>query len=348
MNSIFFSFPSLASFVSKDINIFKTKFSLVSFEFKTNYKFFTVFLFLKQFVSIITKLNTSIIFITQFAGYQSVIPTFIGKVFGVKNYIILGGTDCNWLPSISYGNYNKKLLRWATEYSLKNAFHLIPVNRELIECEYTYTELDFKKQGYKSFIKNINTPYTIIPNGIDLDLYNITNQIRENNSFITICSVLVDEKRRLVKGIDLLLEIAALIPEMNITIIGGTFPSDMSIPSNIQTLPFIENDGLPEIFNKNQFYLQLSLTEGFPNAVIEAMACGCVPIVSSVGAMPDIVQEFGYILPKKDIELLQAIIMKAMKEYNKHKPLKVRTRAENFDINYRKERLLNLLKEHCS
>ena len=167
MNSIFFSYPSLASFVSKDINIFKTKFSLVSFEIKTNYKIFTVFLYLEQFVRIITKLNTNTIFITQFAGYQSVIPTFIGKVFGVKNYIILGGTDCNWLPSISYGNYNKKLLRWATEYSLKNAFHLIPVNRELVECEYTYTELDFKKQGYKSFIKNINTPYTVIPNGID-------------------------------------------------------------------------------------------------------------------------------------------------------------------------------------
>jgi hypothetical protein len=44
--------------------------------------------------------------------------------------------------------------------------------------------------------------------------------------------------------------------------------------------------------------------------------------------------------------LLQTIIIRAMKEYNEQKPLKVRTRAENFDINYRKGRLLNLLKEH--
>lgn len=337
---------NFAPFIVKDIAILESHHNVKSkcLEFTGSIiDIYTIFL---QIIFILKHRHKANIFITQFAGYQSVIPTFLGKLFGLKNYIVLGGTDCNWLPSINYGNYNKRLLRWATEYSLKNAYHLIPVNKELIECEYTYTELDFKKQGYKSFINNINTSYTVIPNGIDLDLYIISNQNRLKNSFITICSVLEDEKRRLVKGIDLMLKIAVLMPEINITIIGGTFPIGMMVPTNIKTLPFIKNDGLPNLFNRHQFYLQLSLTEGFPNAVIEAMACGCVPIVSSVGAMPDIVQEFGYILVKKDVELLQTIIIRAMKEYNEQKPLKVRSRAENFDINYRKERLLNLLKEH--
>ena len=47
------------------------------------------------------------------------------------------------------------------------------------------------------------------------------------------------------------------------------------------------------------------MSEGFPNALCEAMLSGCIPIVSNVGAMPKIVKETGYLLLKKDIYLLK-------------------------------------------
>ncbi len=345
MNVIYFHLNN-APFITKDIEILKSRFNNISCRLKFTDNLVSVFTFLKQIFFILKNLNKNAILITQFAGYQSVIPTFIGKVCGLKNYIILGGTDCNWLPSINYGNYNKRLLRWATEYSLKNAFHLIPVNEELVECEYSYTDLDFKKQGFKSFIKNIDTPYTVIYNGIDIEKYKLMHKFREPKSFITICSVLEDPKRRLVKGIDLILEIALLMPDITITIIGGSFPNDLVVPKNIKTIPFLPNDQLPEILNKHQFYLQLSLTEGFPNAVIEAMACGCIPIVSSVGAMPMIVEDSGFVLRTKNIELLSSIIINALDTYSYEKLMKSRQKAEKFDIKNRQNALLKLLLSH--
>lgn len=335
-----------APFISKDIEILKSKYVLKSKLINLSGKFSFIKGLFSQLIFTCQNLNQNIIFITQFAGYQSVIPTYIGKQLNIKNFIILGGTDCNWLPSISYGNYNKKLLRWATEYSLKNAYHLIPVNKELVECDYSYTDTDFVKQGYKSFIKNIKTPYTVIPNGIDISLYNISIQSPMQASFITICSVLEDDKRRLVKGIDMILKIAKIRSDIKITIIGGAFPPHTEIPSNVTTFPFISNDQLPDLFRQHQFYLQLSMTEGFPNAVIEAMACGCIPIVSAVGAMPEIVDGVGYVLPKKNIQLFENLIQKALIEYNQSKKYEANAKAKTYDIKFRSKMLLALIEQH--
>ena len=75
------------------------------------------------------------------------------------------------------------------------------------------------------------------------------------------------------------------------------------------------------------------------------MACGCVPIVSSVGAMPDIVQKTGYVLQKKSLSDLQSITQNALKVYNIEMTQKSRKRAEDFDIKKRESLLLDLIKQ---
>ncbi|WP_332911264.1 glycosyltransferase [Algoriphagus boritolerans] len=62
-------------------------------------------------------------------------------------------------------------------------------------------------------------------------------------------------------------------------------------------------------YNTHQFYLQLSTSEGFPNALGEAMACGCVPIGSAVGAIPEIIDKTGFLLFRKEINELEALIL---------------------------------------
>lgn len=332
-----------APFIEKDLEILKSSNTLDSQLLKFSGKLKDLLLPFYQLQFILASSLKNVIFITQFAGYQSVIPTFVGKILNIKHYIILGGTDCNWLPSIKYGNYNSFLLKWATRYSLSNAYMLLPVNKELVECDYTYTNLDFPKQGYRFFFPHISTPYKVIPNGIELSKYKISNIHRQQYSFITTCSELQDHRRRLVKGIDLLLEVAFLMPHINITIIGGSFPNEIRPPDNVQTFPFVENNRLPEIYNSHQFYIQFSLTEGFPNALIEAMACGCVPIVSAVGAMPDIVDQVGYVLEKKDVRLAFDLINEAICNYNNDLPNLVNKRASKYDINFREKALLEVI-----
>jgi glycosyltransferase involved in cell wall biosynthesis len=71
---------------------------------------------------------------------------------------------------------------------------------------------------------------------------------------------------------------------------------------------------LLDLYNSHQFYLQLSTSEGFPNALGEAMTCGCIPIGSAVGAIPEIIGDSGIVLAKKELNLLENQIFKLLNQ----------------------------------
>ena len=64
----------------------------------------------------------------------------------------------------------------------------------------------------------------------------------------------------------------------------------------------IENN-LLDLYCKSSIYLQLSIDESFGMAVVEAMACGCIPIVSQYGALTEIVPGSDFIATTQE-ELL--------------------------------------------
>jgi glycosyltransferase involved in cell wall biosynthesis len=65
----------------------------------------------------------------------------------------------------------------------------------------------------------------------------------------------------------------------------------------------VSPDQLRTILRGATFYAQLSLSEGMPNALCEAMLCGCIPLVSNVASMPSIIADHGRVLRKRDAEL---------------------------------------------
>lgn len=340
MKKIFYSFPNFASFVQKDREILQQSHKVHSFLFSGSPKWKLPLTFLVQILQLLWHGWQTDIFITQFAGYQSVLPTFFSRLFRKKSVIVLGGTDCNWLPSIRYGNFQKPMLRWATVYSLKKADLLLPVSQELVYSTYTFTKEDGPCQGYQCFFPEITTPMSVIPNGIHPDAFPFSDSLKLPNSFITICSGIEDERRRKVKGIDLILSVAPACQGCQFMLVGGSLEAAMAY-QNVDTMSFADQADLPSILGKYQFYMQLSMTEGFPNALIEAMACGCVPIVSNVGAMPSIIGEAGYVLEQKNATLLANLLEKARSEYTPEKALAARKQAALFTI----ERRAALLQE---
>lgn len=299
---IVYTFASYSSFVAKDYEILKKHYSIKKFHFSITKKWKIPILFFKQTIFFFKLLynKKDIIFFSRLAGYHTFIPSLLAFLFSnVKSIIVLGGTDSNYIPSVKYGNYQKLLYGFCTKWSIKLATQLLPVSRYLIEATNTYAESYPLKQGVKNLIHNFKTPFTEIHNGFDEDrFYKLDTNKRTPYSFVTIASGLEEERRRKIKGVDLIIEAAISFPQYTFTIIGSKKPN-IKISNNLEFISFIENKNLPKYLNQFQFYLQLSMSEGFPNALCEAMLCGCIPIVSKVGIMPEIIGKSGYVVENR-------------------------------------------------
>lgn len=106
---------------------------------------------------------------------------------------------------------------------------------------------------------------------------------------------------------------ALKFPDFIFTIVGNTPEMKYTfVPSNVKLMPFIKYEEIINLYSQHEFYLQLSIMEGFPSAPCEAMLCECIPIVSNVAALPNIVGDTGFILYKRDKEELEALITKAV------------------------------------
>jgi glycosyltransferase involved in cell wall biosynthesis len=329
-----------SSFVIKDIEILQEKYTVLDFFFDTADKRKYISQLFHQLGFILKNIIGSKLIVCQFAGHHAFLPILFSKLFFIKSVVVAGGTDCVSFPSIGYGNFNNKLLGRTTSFSFKNCNLILPVHQTLVEYDYTYQDKDFKKQGYRFFIPDIKTPYEVIHNGYDSQKW-ICDTDKEINSFVTIGAGLASRFGFNLKGIDLIFEIAPKFPNATFYIIGGASIKKEK-PENIKLLDNIANKDLPLFLGRIQFYLQLSISEGFPNALSEAMLCECVPIVSNVGGMPDIVSNGGFILKNKNINDLYDLIDLAMN----HSDLsglgkKARQRiVENYTFENRKQKLL--------
>jgi glycosyltransferase involved in cell wall biosynthesis len=80
---------------------------------------------------------------------------------------------------------------------------------------------------------------------------------------------------------------------------------------------------------QHEYYFQLSIMEGFPNALAEAMLCGCIPIGSNVSGIPFIIGDTGYILNKRDINELNLLVENVLNDRKRDQfPVLARKRIE--------------------
>ena len=209
------------------------------------------------------------------------------------------------MPEINYGNFRKNWLRKATIYFFKNCSLILPVAQALVKQDYQFDLKISSKQGLLNLIPDLTTPIQVIPNGFDTDFWRDLGKKRKPFSFITVATGTSNPARAQVKGYDLIEQLAANHSDWTFTLVGDA--NYFSPKQNIKVLGKMKPSELLELNNSHQFYLQLSTSEGFPNALGEAMACGCIPIGSAVGAIPEIIGEEKLIVKKKSISDLEFI-----------------------------------------
>ncbi len=77
---------------------------------------------------------------------------------------------------------------------------------------------------------------------------------------------------------------------------------------------WISHDDLPKYLNQLRLLILPSYTEGLPNIMLEAMACGTPVLATPVGAIPDIIRdgETGFIMENNSPECIARNVLRAL------------------------------------
>ncbi len=341
---IFLSTLGFPTFVRRDIAILEQNYDVVVFHFRTVPKWLTPVSFLQQLWPLILNLRTTDVYICEFGAYHSLLPTLLAKLTGKPSLIIVAGTDCVSFPSIHYGNLRKRCLKQITLWSYELATHIAAVHKSLIFSAYHYYRGDYPQQGILAFNPKLKTPWTEIPYGYDDQFFYNIATAKIPNSFITVAVGTREPYRYVLKGIDLFITAARSFPSCSFTIVGDEQVAIDEVPKNVKVIGKVDPEQLRQLFSEHEFYLQLSISEGFPNAPCEAMLCECIPIGSRVGALPDIIGDTGFILEERSVEQLRDLIQKAVNCDKARLAKAARQRIiDHFPLKRREESLLSLL-----
>lgn len=268
-----------ASFIEDDKQILNKSFNLTTFYgvgLKGVLNYF--YLSLKNDVSI-----------SWFCSVYSFFMVLGCKLARKKSVIILGGIDCANLESINYGVWLKWYKHFFLKYALKKSDVILTVDMSLKEKIENASSLKLDK------IKLLRT-------GQKINFW----EYRENkeDSIVTVAGC-ENIPRVLMKGLDLIKEIAILLPEYKFIIVGTSRKLLESIcgefPKNVQIEPRLPRNELLEYYQKAKIYLQPSRFEGLPGSICEAMLCGAIPIGSNVCGIPFAIGDTGKIIDSEDI-----------------------------------------------
>ena len=320
---LLYLYPRRSVFIDRDLDLLGPHFQVRTHELLRGPKWALPFRLLAQLLFLVRNRAWRRTAICHFAGYHGLLPALWCRHL----VIVLAGSDCASFPAMGYGNFRKALYGWATSFSVRRARRLLPVHHSLMGMEQDYDPDAPRNQGLKAFVPDLHTPFTEVPYGFDATYWSPDTGSRDPQLYLCVASgTLPDNNTHARKGVDLVLKVAPLLPDARFLIIGSPEPGAyQDLPPNVTVEGRQHAEALREHYRRARYLLQVSVMEGFPNALCEGMLCGCIPIVSTMAAMPDIVGGTGALVTQRTAEsLMEAILsLQALSE----EQLEVRSRS---------------------
>ena len=230
-------------------------------------------------------------------------------------------------PEIDYGQYTlPKHKRMYADIVLRNADIILSVS------EFTRSEVLARVRP-----KRIQLLYP----GIDTDKF---RPLGEKEDLVMTVASSSGRVIRL-KGLNSFIGAAALLPGVRFLVVGLSEADREELQSraaeNVLLSGYETQEELLAHYQKAKVYCQLSYRESFGMALVEAMACGCAPVVTERGALPEVVGDTGYYVPYDNIRATAEAIEKAL---SSKRGLKARERVEEkFSLKKREQELRSLL-----
>lgn len=231
-----------------------------------------------------------------YAGYT----VFFARLFGRKSIVIVAGVDAAADREINYGIWLTPWKSRFVRYAYRHADRVLPVDPFLQRAVIRLAEYDGR---------NIQT----VPFGFDSSRWYPSGDKEQCIITVAACESRLRMKK---KGIDKLINAASRLSEVKFQVIGIREPLLSKIrgelPPNLEAVAFVPRNELLSYLQRAKVYCQPSYTEGLPNALCEAMLCGCIPVGTIVGGIPTAIGGTGYLVPYNDQDALVEALSNAL------------------------------------
>lgn len=324
---ILFVSRGLPVFISRDLNLLKRHFDVRYVSLKT-YKRNPLILF-KLIKGV---LSVDLVF-SWFVETNAFFLVLFSKIFRKKSVIVVGGYGVANVSEIGYGALLNPIRAWRTKFVLEYADMILPFSK-------------FAMVEVLSITRKVHVD--MIPLACDTEKFK-PGERKKENTVLTVCIITKGNIAR--KGLETFLESARLLPEIKFVLVGPDkdnsikYLRKISSP-NVEFTGYVSDEELIRWYQKSKVYCQLSYQEGegAGGALGEAMAGGCIPVVSlKAVALRETVGNCGFYVPYGDAEATAEAIKSALRA-----PSKFGTRARKrmkkmFSMKEREKRLSNLI-----
>lgn len=214
--------------------------------------------------------------------------------------VVIGGYEVAAEPEFNYGLLLNSGTAATVRYILNKADLLLPVDEGL------------RVDGERFFGRKIPN-IVVVPTGHDSTHY--APEGEKEPLCITVCATDNIGRARL-KGVHTFIETAALLPQIQFAVIGVHGEArtwlESRIPPNVQLIGLTPEDEVIPWYQRAGVYAQLSRREGLPNALCEAMLCGCIPVGARVQGVTSAIGEDGLYAPFGDAKATASLIEQAL------------------------------------
>ena len=326
---ILFIYPNYSTFVKTDFEILSSEHDVIKHQFKPVKGLFkTGVEFAKQFLYLLFNIWKFDSVFIWFADYHSFLPVVFSRILNKKSFVVIGGYDVCRIPKLKYGAFYKKTRGFFTLNSMKY-------------CTLNLTVSVFVDRIVKAIAPNANRK--LIYNCINIKTENNSEEKFSKDNTILTVGLISNKQTFYRKGIDTFIETAKLLPEYRFVCVGISAALVKNIvqdiPINVIFFSRTKQSELIYYYKKAKIYAQFSRMDTFCLTIAEAMIYKCIPVITNVGGMPEVVGNSGFLVkqnPKKIAQLIIEII-ENNKVPNRNGQKRIKTM---FELVIRKEKLL--------
>ena len=284
----------------------------------------------KRLPDLLRSLPRADLVVDWFALGYATTSVLVARALHIPIVVIAGGWDVVAAPELGYGALLSPGRLSKTRIALRLANRVICVSEATREA----------------VLRIVSRSLSVIPPGIDVSFFRPSGLERRAQ---VVCVAGVDNVVRYrVKGVDVLLRVASLNPEIPIYLVGPNTSEwerflVENAPPNVHVLGALSRDELRGLFAGSRAYVQLSAYESFCVSLGEAMASGCVPVVSDRGALPEVVGNAGFVVPYGDVDGTSRAIREALERADLQGAARDRV-VETFSLDRRREGLQTVVR----